>query len=62
MKNETFLRRTDSGKNPVTSSNLGTKLWLSCFLSLLVALVTSDSDLGLLRREKCGEDENEEEK
>lgn len=57
-KKATFLRRTDSGKKPVTSSVLGTKLWLSCFLSFLRAFTISDNDfLGLVGRENEEEEE-----
>lgn len=47
-KKVTFLRSTASGKKPVTSSGLGTELWVSSFLSFLRALTTTDADfLGL---------------
>jgi hypothetical protein len=56
IKNVTFLRRTDSGKNPVTSSDLGTKLWLS----FLPALRISGNDfVGLIWRENWPENDDD---
>ena len=61
MKNA-FLRSIASGKNPVASSGLGTKLRLSSFLSFLRALTTTDADfLGFIEIENGREEEEEEE-
>ena len=61
-KKITFLRRTDSGKKPVLSSDLGTKLWVSAFLSFFRAFIMSENDfLGLFWRENWRENDEEDE-